>query len=68
MKEAGAGAVDFRGSGFSKLATSVFGKREQYELQFNHEDDGCWYVDYPGWPFDHHHLMKANAGRDKLHI
>ena len=52
-------------NGASKLATSVFGKREKYELQFNHEDDGCWYVDYPGWPFDHHNLMMV-SGADRL--
>ena len=52
-------------NGASKLATSVFGKREKYELQFNHEDDGCWYVDFPGWPFDHHNLMMV-SGADRL--
>ena len=52
-------------NGASKLATSVFGKREKYELQFNHEEDGCWYVDFPGWPFDHHNLMMV-SGADRL--
>lgn len=52
-------------NGASKLATSVFGKREKYVLQFNHEDDGCWYVDYPNWPFDHHNLMMV-SGADRL--
>ena len=52
-------------NGASKLATSVFGKREKYNLQFNHEDDGCWYVDYPNWPFDHHNLMMV-SGADRL--
>lgn len=52
-------------NGASKLATSVFGKREKYVLQFNHEDDGCWYVDYPNWPFDHHNLMMV-SGADCL--
>lgn len=52
-------------NGASKLATSVFGKREKYVLQFNHEDDDCWYVDYPNWPFDHHNLMMV-SGADRL--
>lgn len=41
----------------SLIQKSVFGKKSEYELQFNHEADGCWYVDFPGWPFDHHNLM-----------
>ena len=52
-------------NGASKLAASVFGKREKYELQFNHEDDGYWYVNYPGWPFDHYNLMMV-SGADRL--
>ena len=47
------------------MASSVFGRRSEYKLQFNHEDDGRWYVDLPGWPFDHHNLMMV-AGADKL--
>jgi len=34
-------------------------------LSFNHEADGCWYVDLPNWPFAHHNLMMV-AGADKL--
>ena len=37
----------------SLIQKSVFGKKSEYELKFNHEADGCWYVDFPGWPFDH---------------
>ena len=51
--------------GAQVMATSVFGRRSEYKLQFNHEDDGKWYVDFPGWPFDHHNLMMV-AGADKL--
>lgn len=47
------------------MARSVFGRRNEYHLQFNHEEDGCWYIDFPGWPFDHHNLMMV-AGADKL--
>lgn len=47
------------------MANSVFGRRSEYHLQFNHEEDGKWYVNFPGWPFDHHNLMMV-AGADKL--
>ena len=47
------------------MSRSVFGKRSEYELQFNHEEDGNWYVDFPGWPFSHHNLMMV-AGADEL--
>ena len=47
------------------MSKSVFGRRDEYQLQFNHEEDGKWYVDFPGWPFDHHNLMMV-AGADKL--
>ena len=49
----------------SLIQTSVFGKKNEYELKFNHESDGCWYIDFPGWPFDHHNLMMV-AGADDL--
>ena len=51
--------------GAGVMAHSVFGHRSEYQLQFNHEEDGCWYIDFPGWPFDHHNLMMV-AGADKL--
>ena len=51
--------------GAQVMASSVFGRRSEYKLQLNHEDDGRWYVDLPGWPFDHHNLMMV-AGADKL--
>lgn len=49
----------------SLMQQSVFGKKSEYALQFNHEADGCWYIDFPGWPFDHHNLMMV-AGADDL--
>ncbi|WP_407401717.1 DUF6717 family protein [Sodaliphilus sp.] len=52
-------------SGAGIFASSVFGKKKEYSLTFNHEDDGNWYVDFPGWPFEHHNLMMV-AGADKL--
>ena len=52
-------------NGASLIQRSVFGKKSEYQLKFNHEEDGCWYVDFPGWPFDHHNLMMV-AGADDL--
>ena len=52
-------------SAASLIQKSVFGKKSEYALQFNHESDGCWYVDFPNWPFDHHNLMMV-AGADEL--
>ena len=52
-------------NGARVMSNSVFGRRSEYNLQFNHEDDGRWYVDFPGWPFDHHNLMMV-AGADDL--
>ena len=51
--------------GAQVMASSVFSRRREYILKFNHEEDGCWYVDFPGWPFDHHNLMMV-AGADRL--
>lgn len=51
--------------GAQVMASSVFGRKGEYSLQLNHEEDGCWYVDFPGWPFDHHNLIMV-AGADKL--
>lgn len=52
-------------NGARVISKSVFGRKNEYSLQFNHEDDGCWYVDFPGWPFSHHNLMMV-AGADKM--
>ena len=52
-------------NGASVMARSVFDKKKEYSLKFNHEADGCWYVDFPNWPFDHHNLMIV-AGADKM--
>lgn len=52
-------------TGAAKMAKSVFGQKKEYHLQFNHEDDGLWYVDCPDWPFDHHNLLMVE-GADEL--
>ena len=49
----------------SLIQKSVFGKKKEYQLKFNHEDDDRWYVDFPDWPFDHHNLMMVD-GADQL--
>ena len=52
-------------AGARVISKSVFGQKSEYQLQFNHEADGKWYVDFPNWPFDHHNLMMV-AGADKM--
>lgn len=52
-------------NGAKAMAKSVFGKKKEYTIKFNHEEDGLWYVDFPNWPFDHHNLLMV-AGADKL--
>lgn len=52
-------------NGAAIMAKQVFGKKKEYILQFNHEDDGLWYIDYPNWPFDHHNLLMV-SGADSL--
>ena len=51
--------------GASKMAQSVFGKKDEYKLKFYKDTDDCWYVDFPDWPFDHHNLMMVD-GADQL--
>lgn len=34
-------------------------------LRFNREEDNCWYIDLPTWPFSHHNLMMV-AGADDM--
>ena len=51
--------------GAKAMSRSVFGKRDEYQIKFNHEDDGLWYVDFPNWPFDHHNLLMV-SGADRL--
>ncbi len=38
--------------------------RELYNLTFNKESDGCWYIDLPNWPFSHHNLMMVEGADD----
>ena len=36
-----------------------------FQLKFNKEADGYWYIEFPGYPFAHHNLMMV-AGADLL--
>ena len=36
-----------------------------FHLKFNKEADGDWYIDFPGYPFEHHNLMMV-AGANML--
>ena len=40
-------------------------KKDVYTVSFTKEDNGCWYVDFPNWPFAHHNLMMVD-GADEL--
>ena len=44
---------------------SVLGRKREYWLQFNKEQNGCWYVDFPHWPFSHDNLAMV-SGADKM--
>ena len=48
-------------SGASMMVRSVFGRKREYRIQFNKEKDGCWYVDFPHWPFSHDSLAMVSG-------
>lgn len=50
---------------FARLISNAISRRSKYELSFHREDDGVWYVDFPGWPFAPHNLAMV-GGADKL--
>lgn len=51
---------------WTKLITkAMLWKKTEYRVSFTEEDDKRWYVDFPGWPLDHSHLMMV-AGSDDL--
>lgn len=51
--------------GAPKLVRSVLNRKREYQLRFNKEKDGCWYVDFPHWPFSHDNLAMV-SGADKM--
>ena len=48
----------------SMMSKKYFGRQDEYTISFTKEDDGCWYVDHPDWPFDHHNLMMVEGADD----
>ena len=52
-------------SGASIMMRSVLGRKREYCIQFNKKKDGCWYVDFPHWPFSHDNLAMV-SGADKM--
>lgn len=48
----------------SMMSKKYFGRKSEYTISFTKEDDDCWYVDYPDWPFDHHNLMMVEGADD----
>ena len=51
--------------GAPKLVKSVLNRKRVYRIQFNKEKNGCWYVDFPHWPFSHDNLAMV-SGADKM--
>lgn len=47
------------------MVRSVLGRKREYRIQFNKEKNGCWYVDFPHWPFSHDNLAMV-SGADKM--
>lgn len=54
--------------GASKMSKSVFGTKDEYQIEFQKEADGCWYVAFPDWPFDHHNLMMVQGADDMCEL
>ena len=52
-------------SGALKLVRSILNRKRKYQIQFNKEKNGCWYVDFPQWPFSHDNLAMV-SGADKM--
>lgn len=48
-----------------RLLCNAIIRRSKYDLSFHREDDGVWYVDFPGWAFAHHNFAMV-GGADKL--
>ncbi len=47
------------------LGSAITGKKEQYELAFNHEEEKRWFIDLPNWPWKKANLEMV-CGADKL--
>jgi hypothetical protein len=47
------------------LGSAITGKKEEYKLSFDREEEDRWYVDFPNWPWKKANLEMV-AGADKL--
>jgi hypothetical protein len=52
----------------SLLTKAVMNRKDTYNISFTKEKDGCWYVDFPGWPLSHHNLMMVSGSDDMLDV
>lgn len=48
-----------------KILKALFFRRKEYDVSFTKEENGRWYVDFPGWPLSHDNLEMV-AGADDL--
>ena len=51
--------------GAPKLVKSVLNRRREYRIQFNKDNYGFWFVDFPNWPISHDNLAMV-SGADKM--
>jgi len=47
------------------LGSAITGRKEEYKLSFNREDEDRWYIDLPNWPWKKANLEMV-CGADKL--
>lgn len=52
-------------SKISSMFDLIHERKHEYNLQFDHENDGRWYYHCPNWTLAHHNLMMV-AGADDL--
>lgn len=50
------------------LLKSVIGMKREYELAFEQDPDGRWYVVFPGWPLNCGHLEMVAGADDMLNL
>ncbi|MBR5069268.1 MAG: hypothetical protein IKX25_07670 [Bacteroidales bacterium] len=47
------------------LGSAITGKKEEYKLSFDREEEYRWYIDFPNWPWKKANLEMV-SGADKL--
>ena len=47
------------------LGSAITGRKEEYKLSFNREEEDRWYVDFPNWPWKKGNLEMV-CGADKF--